>query len=55
MIAYISTMPDSSAALAVAAVIGGFWITLRGRQRLQRRRRIFQRHAERCRRCGARN
>ena len=53
MIAFISTLPASGVALAMGAVIGGFWITVRGQKRLESRRRLL--HAEPCRRCGARN
>ena len=53
MIAFISTLPASGFALAMGAVIGGFWITVRGQKRLERRRRLHQ--GEPCRRCGARN
>ena len=53
MIAFISSLPDSGVMLAMGAVIGGFWITVRGKRRLDRRRRILQ--GGPCRRCGARN
>jgi hypothetical protein len=54
MIAFMSSLPASGVALAVGLAAGGFWITVRAHQRLERRRQLMRVHAP-CRRCGARN
>ncbi len=48
----MASLPASGFALAVGTVIAGFWITVRGRGHLERRKLLKH---EPCRRCGARN
>jgi hypothetical protein len=52
--AFLTSLPGGSAALAIGMAAAGFWITVRAYHRLERRR-FLMRQAEPCRRCGARN
>jgi hypothetical protein len=51
MFHFLSSFP---AALVMCAAAAGFFLTVRVNHRLQRRR-FLMRHADPCRRCGARN
>jgi hypothetical protein len=53
MIAFISSLPGSGLALAMGVAVGGFWLTVRTRDRRERRKSAA--HPQPCRRCGARN
>lgn len=50
MIAFLSSLPAGGVALAMGVAAGGFWLTVRTRER---RRKVRETHV--CRRCGARN
>jgi hypothetical protein len=53
MIAFISSLPASGLALAMGVAVGGLWLTVRTRERRERRKSTG--HCQPCRRCGARN